>query len=111
LIAWAKNWEANVVYSSSTYITSYFNSLNLASLISVVLYIVETVLLPFYAKLADMVGRTESFAISIFFYVLSGIVQAVAPNMDTLVVTIIFIMIIPITEVSFSFRVAKLFML
>ncbi|KAG1112397.1 hypothetical protein G6F40_006631 [Rhizopus arrhizus] len=85
LIAWAKNWEANVVYSSSTYITSYFNSLNLASLISVVLYIVETVLLPFYAKLADMVGRTESFAISIFFYVISGIVQAVAPNMDTLV--------------------------
>ncbi|KAG1440948.1 hypothetical protein G6F56_011701 [Rhizopus delemar] len=85
LIAWAKNWESNVVYSSSAYIASAFNALNLASLINVVLYVVETVLLPFYAKLADNLGRTESFAISIFFYVLSGIIQACAPNMGTLV--------------------------
>ncbi|CAO3667809.1 unnamed protein product [Rhizopus stolonifer] len=85
LIAWAKNWESNVVYSSSAYIASAFNALNLASLINVVLYVVETVLLPFYAKLADNLGRTESFAIAIFFYVLSGIIQACAPNMGTLV--------------------------
>ncbi|KAI9259899.1 major facilitator superfamily domain-containing protein [Sporodiniella umbellata] len=85
LIAWAKNWEGNVVYSSSTYIFSEFNALNLISLINVVLYIVETVLLPFYAKMADTVGRTESFAISIFFYILSGIIQATAYKVDTLI--------------------------
>ncbi|CEG81513.1 hypothetical protein RMATCC62417_15707 [Rhizopus microsporus] len=84
-IAWAKNWEGNVIATASSYITSAFNSMNLAALLNVVLYVLETVLLPFYAKFADMVGRTEAFVISIFFYVLSGVVQAVAPNMDTLV--------------------------
>jgi hypothetical protein len=39
-----------------------------------------------YAKLSDLIGRTEAFSIAIFFYVISGIVQAVAKNMDTLVV-------------------------
>ncbi|KAI9275387.1 major facilitator superfamily domain-containing protein [Sporodiniella umbellata] len=85
LIAWAKNWESNVVYSSSAYIASAFNALNFASLINIVLYVMETVLLPFYAKIADTLGRTESFAISIVFYILSGIVQASALNMSTLV--------------------------
>jgi MFS family permease len=75
-----------VVYSANVGITSYFNSLNIASLISVVLYILDTVLLPMYAKLSDLIGRTEAFSIAIFFYVISGIVQAVAKNMDTLVV-------------------------
>ncbi|KAI8330793.1 major facilitator superfamily domain-containing protein [Choanephora cucurbitarum] len=85
LVAWAKNWEGNVVYGASVAISSAFNSLNIAAIISVVLYIIETVLLPMYAKLSDMIGRTEAFAIAIFFYVISGIIQAVAPNMDTLV--------------------------
>jgi MFS family permease len=79
-----------VIATASSYITSAFNSMNLAALLNVVLYVLETVLLPFYAKFADMVGRTEAFVISIFFYVLSGVVQAVAPNMDTLVVSLFF---------------------
>lgn len=86
MVAWAKNWEGNVVYAASVAVTSYFNSLNISGLISVVLYIVETVLLPMYAKFSDMIGRSEAFAIAIFFYVLSGIVQAVAPSMDALIV-------------------------
>jgi MFS family permease len=89
LIAWAKNWEGNVIYSASLTVTSYFGALNLLALIEVVLYIVQTVLLPMYAKFADMVGRTEGFVIAIFFYILSGIVQAVSPNIDTLIVNII----------------------
>lgn len=88
MIAWAKNWEGNVTYTASVAVASAFNSLNLYSLINVVLYIIETVLLPMYAKFSDMIGRTEAFALSIFFYILSGVIQAVAPNMDTLVVSI-----------------------
>lgn len=94
MVAWAKNWEGNVVYSASVAVASYFNSLNISSLISVVLYIVQTVLLPMYAKFSDMIGRTEAFSIAIFFYVISGVIQAVAPTMDTLIViiyTLIFI--------------------
>ncbi|KAG2234942.1 hypothetical protein INT48_005096 [Thamnidium elegans] len=85
LVAWAKNWEGNVVYSASVAVASYFNSLNISALISVVLYIVQTVLLPMYAKFSDMIGRTEAFSIAIFFYVISGVIQAVAPTMDTLI--------------------------
>ncbi|KAI7888322.1 major facilitator superfamily domain-containing protein [Mucor mucedo] len=85
MVAWAKNWEGNVVYAASVAVTSYFESLNISGLISVVLYIVETVLLPMYAKFSDMIGRSEAFAIAIFFYVISGIVQAVAPSMDALI--------------------------
>jgi MFS family permease len=87
MIAWAKNWEGNVTYTTSVYVASVFNSLNIYSLISVVLYIVETVLLPMYAKFSDMVGRTEAFGIAIFFYIISGIIQACAPNMNTIIVT------------------------
>jgi MFS family permease len=61
--------------------------MNISALINIVLYIVQTVLLPMYAKFSDMIGRTEAFVIAIFFYILSGVVQAVAPNMDTLVVS------------------------
>lgn len=99
-----------MVYSSSAYIASAFNALNLASLINVVLYVVETVLLPFYAKLADNLGRTESFAISIFFYVLSGIIQACAPNMGTLVVNFIPFFLYAFSS-NFYLRAVKLFML
>lgn len=90
-IAWAKNWEGNVIYSTSVQVFSYFNALNIYSLLNVVLYIVETVLLPMYAKFSDMIGRTEAFAISILFYVLSGIIQACAPNVDTIIVKYIII--------------------
>lgn len=102
-IAWAKNWEGNVIATASSYITSAFNSMNLAALLNVVLYVLETVLLPFYAKFADMVGRTEAFVISIFFYVLSGVVQAVAPNMDTLVVSLFFFIIKKVPLIIFFF--------
>lgn len=77
--------------------------MNLAALLNVVLYVLETVLLPFYAKFADMVGRTEAFVISIFFYVLSGVVQAVAPNMDTLVVSLFFFIIKKVPLIIFFF--------
>ncbi|EPB84020.1 hypothetical protein HMPREF1544_09219 [Mucor circinelloides 1006PhL] len=85
LVAWAKNWEGNLVYSASVQIYSAFNSLSISALVDVVLYIVQTILLPMYAKFSDMVGRTEAFAMAIFFYVISGVIQATAQNMDTLI--------------------------
>lgn len=88
LVAWAKNWEGNLIYSASVQIYSAFNSLNISPLVDVVLYIVQTILLPMYAKFSDMIGRTEAFAIAIFFYVISGVIQATAQSMDTLVVSI-----------------------
>lgn len=95
LVAWAKNWEGNVIYAASTTVTSYFESLNIAGLIDVVLYIVQTVLLPMYAKFSDMIGRTEAFTVAIFFYIISGIVQALAPSIDTLIVSMSFLLIQP----------------
>ncbi|KAI8970267.1 major facilitator superfamily domain-containing protein [Mycotypha africana] len=85
LVAWAKNWEGNVIYAASPYVYSAFNALNLASLVTVILYIIQTVLLPMYAKFSDMIGRTEAITIAIFFYIISGIVQTAALNFNTII--------------------------
>ncbi|KAI8384809.1 major facilitator superfamily domain-containing protein [Radiomyces spectabilis] len=84
-VAWAKNWEGNVVFSVTPLVTSLFDSVHISSILDIVLYILVTVLLPFYSKFADMVGRTEAFTVAIVFYVVSGTVQATAQNLDTLV--------------------------
>lgn len=112
LVAWAKNWEGNLIYSASVQIYSAFNSLSISALVDVVLYIVQTILLPMYAKFSDMVGRTEAFAMAIFFYVISGVIQATAQNMDTLIVSRVFLCISCVAvraHNSFSYnRVARL---
>ncbi|KAG0169850.1 hypothetical protein DFQ28_011343 [Apophysomyces sp. BC1034] len=85
LLAWAKNWEGNAIVSVTPKVFSIFEALHLTSLLNVVLYILQTALLPIYSKVSDMVGRTEAFTIAIFFYVISGVVMATAQSMDTLV--------------------------
>ncbi|KAI9322636.1 major facilitator superfamily domain-containing protein [Dichotomocladium elegans] len=78
LFAWAKNWEGNTIYSISFNVLSLFNAANQYSLLSTVEYLLQTVLIPFYAKLSDIWGRTEVFAVSLLFYILSGVVFACA---------------------------------
>ncbi|KAF7727846.1 hypothetical protein EC973_006959 [Apophysomyces ossiformis] len=85
LVAWAKNWEGNAITAITPKVFSIFNAVHLTSLLNMVLYILQTALLPIYSKVSDMVGRTEAFTVAIFFYVISGIIMATAQSMETLV--------------------------
>ncbi|CDH52424.1 drug:h antiporter [Lichtheimia corymbifera JMRC:FSU:9682] len=78
LFAWAKNWEGNTIYSITFNVLSLFQAANQYSLLNTVQYLLQTVLIPFYAKLSDIWGRTEVFALSLFFYIISGVVYACA---------------------------------
>ncbi|KAG2216569.1 hypothetical protein INT45_001384 [Circinella minor] len=78
LFAWAKNWEANTVYSVQANVLSIFNAMNMATLLSTVQYLLQTVLIPFYAKLSDLWGRSETFAVALAFYIISGVTYACA---------------------------------
>ncbi|KAI9264152.1 major facilitator superfamily domain-containing protein [Phascolomyces articulosus] len=78
LFAWAKNWEANTTYSVQPNVLSLFNAANMLALLSTIQYLLQTVLIPFYAKLSDMWGRSETFAVSLVFYIISGVTYSCA---------------------------------
>ncbi|CAO3601180.1 unnamed protein product [Absidia cylindrospora] len=84
LVAWAKNWEGNTLSSITPQVTGIFGGLSIASVLDTILYIMVTVLLPMFSKLADTVGRAEAFVIAIGFYILAGVVMATAQSMDAL---------------------------
>ncbi|KAI9492359.1 major facilitator superfamily domain-containing protein [Zychaea mexicana] len=82
LFAWAKNWEANTTYSVMPNVLSLFNAANKLTLLSTVQYLLQTVLIPFYAKLSDMWGRSEVFGVSLAFYIVSGVTYACAQQFN-----------------------------
>ncbi|KAI8084501.1 major facilitator superfamily domain-containing protein [Halteromyces radiatus] len=84
LVAWAKNWEGNTLSSITPQVTGIFGGLSIASVLDTILYIMVTVLLPMFSKLADTVGRAEAFVIAITFYIMAGVVMACAQSMDAL---------------------------
>ena len=88
LFAWAKNWEGNTIYSITFNVLSLFQAANQYSLLNTVQYLLQTVLIPFYAKLSDIWGRTEVFALSLFFYIISGVVYACAQRFSDFAVSI-----------------------
>jgi MFS family permease len=69
-------------------VTNAFGTNNLQSLMPTVLYILQSVLLPTYSKLSDMLGRVECYTISLAFYIIAEIVMATAQNYYTIVVRI-----------------------
>ncbi|KAI8137026.1 major facilitator superfamily-domain-containing protein [Fennellomyces sp. T-0311] len=82
LFAWAKNWEGNTTYAVQFEVLSLFTAANKAALLSTVQYLLQTVLIPFYAKLSDLWGRTEVFAVSLTFYIVSGVTYACAQRFN-----------------------------
>ncbi|KAI7864362.1 major facilitator superfamily domain-containing protein [Spinellus fusiger] len=54
-------------------------------ILSTILYILQTSLLPMYSKLADIVGRPEAYSLSILLYLISFAIMATANNYEALV--------------------------
>lgn len=64
---------------------------HIASVLSTVTYILQSVLFPTYSKLSDLIGRIEAFTIAMVFYVVSYVIMATANNFGTIVVNVLYV--------------------
>ncbi|KAL4957989.1 major facilitator superfamily domain-containing protein [Aspergillus filifer] len=83
LMAFCTSLEGQTVMSLSAYATSAFSKHSLISTVLVVQNVVNAVVKPPMAKIADVFGRFEAFCISILIYVLGYIQMAASTNVQT----------------------------
>ncbi|KAI1269920.1 siderophore iron transporter mirC [Xylariaceae sp. FL1019] len=90
LMAFATSLEGQVTYSVSVFATSAFSSHSLIATVYVIQGVVNAVIKPPMAKIADVFGRLEAFTICILIYVLGYIQQAASKNVQTFAAAQIF---------------------
>ncbi|KAJ5929269.1 hypothetical protein N7454_007117 [Penicillium verhagenii] len=83
LMAFCTSLEGQTVMSLSAYATSAFSKHSLISTVLVVQNVVNAVIKPPMAKVADVFGRFEAFCLSITVYILGYIQMAASTNVQT----------------------------
>ncbi|KAH8892395.1 MFS transporter [Thozetella sp. PMI_491] len=83
LIAYVYGLDGTLRYSYQPYATSSFSSHSLLATINVLRAVIAAAAQPTSAKIADVFGRLELVCLSVFFYVIGTIVEAVATNVET----------------------------
>ncbi|OJD39926.1 siderochrome-iron transporter sit1 [Diplodia corticola] len=83
VIAYAYSLDATVRYTYQTTATASFQHHSLLASVNVVRSVIAAVGQPTASKIADVFGRVELVLVSIFFYVLGTIVEAVSNNVAT----------------------------
>ncbi|KAL2866414.1 siderochrome-iron transporter MirC [Aspergillus lucknowensis] len=83
LMAFCTSLEGQTIMSLSAYATSAFSKHSLISTVLVVQNVVNAVIKPPVAKIADVFGRFEAFCVSILIYVLGYIQMAASTNVQT----------------------------
>ncbi|KAI9853039.1 MAG: hypothetical protein M1838_002819 [Thelocarpon superellum] len=83
LMAFCTSLESQTVASLSVYATSAFKEHSLISVVLVVQGIVNAVIKPPMAKIADVFGRLESFSLAVVLYVLGYAQMAASRNVET----------------------------
>ncbi|CBF79472.1 hypothetical protein AN7485.2 [Aspergillus nidulans FGSC A4] len=83
LMAFCTSLEGQTIMSLSAYATSAFSKHSLISTVLVVQNVVNAVIKPPMAKIADVFGRFEAFCVSILIYVLGYIQMAASTNVQT----------------------------
>ncbi|KAL4786770.1 siderophore iron transporter mirC [Aspergillus varians] len=82
LMAFCTSLEGQTIMSLSAYATSSFSKHSLISTVLVVQNVVNAVIKPPMAKIADVFGRFEAFCVSILIYVLGYIQMAASTNVQ-----------------------------
>ncbi|KAI8625228.1 siderophore iron transporter mirC [Xylariaceae sp. FL1651] len=90
LMAFATSLEGQVTYSVVAFATSSFSSHSLIATVYVIQGVVNAVIKPPMAKIADVFGRLEAFTICIVLYVLGYIQMAASGNVQTFAAAQIF---------------------
>ncbi|KAK8214020.1 major facilitator superfamily domain-containing protein [Phyllosticta capitalensis] len=75
--------DNSLVYTYQNYSTSSFNSLSILGTLSTAGTIVTAIIKPPIAKISDVIGRGETYLITISFYLLSYILCASAKDINT----------------------------
>lgn len=83
LVAYVYGLDGTLRYTYQTYATSSFEEHSLLSTVNVVRAVIAAAAQPTAAKIADVFGRVELICVSIFFYVIGTIVEAVAKDIGT----------------------------
>ncbi|CAG8142594.1 unnamed protein product [Penicillium salamii] len=83
LMAFCTSLEGQTVMSLSAYATSAFSKHSLISTVLVIQNVVNAVIKPPMAKVADVFGRFEAFCVSILIYMLGYIQMAGSTNVQT----------------------------
>ncbi|KAK0388206.1 hypothetical protein NLU13_4451 [Sarocladium strictum] len=83
LVAYVYGLDGTLRYTFQTYATSDFGQHSLLSTVNTVRAVIAAAAQPTSAKIADVFGRVELILLSIFFYVVGTIVEAVATNVKT----------------------------
>lgn len=83
LVAYVYGLDGTLRYTFQTYATSDFGQHSLLSTVNTVRAVIAAAAQPTAAKIADVFGRVELICLSIFFYVIGTIVEAVATNVKT----------------------------
>ncbi|KAI0535641.1 siderochrome-iron transporter MirC [Xylaria digitata] len=90
LMAFTTSLEGQVTYSVVAFATSSFSSHSLIATVYVIQGVVNAVIKPPMAKIADVFGRLEAFTICIVLYVLGYIQMAASANVQTFAAAQIF---------------------
>ncbi|KAH8889295.1 MFS general substrate transporter [Thozetella sp. PMI_491] len=83
LMSFTTSLEGQVTYSLTAFATSSFNKHSLISTVYVVQGVVNAVIKPPMAKVADVFGRLEAFSLSVLLCVLGYIQMAASQNIQT----------------------------
>lgn len=83
LVCYALNLNNLTLGTYQGYATSSWDQHSLLSTINVIRGVISAAVMPLTAKVSDLVGRVECFAIATAFYVVGTVVQASAQNIET----------------------------
>lgn len=83
LVAYVYGLDGTVRYTYQTTATNDFGQHSLFATINVVRAVIAAAAQPTAAKIADVFGRVELVCVSVFFYVIGSVIEAVATNVTT----------------------------
>ncbi|KAL9085449.1 MAG: hypothetical protein Q9165_007599 [Trypethelium subeluteriae] len=90
LMAFSTSLEQQTTTNLTVYATSAFSEHSLVATVTVIQGVIQAVIKPVMAKVADVFGRYEAFSISVFVYVIGYIQQAASNNVKTFAAAQIF---------------------
>lgn len=85
-VRWAYSWEGFLTQALTAPVTSILHANHLQSILNTLSSILQSVMLPTFSKLSDLIGRVEAFSVATLIYLVSWVVHATSNDYGTFVV-------------------------
>ncbi|KAG9320151.1 hypothetical protein KVV02_002868, partial [Mortierella alpina] len=73
--AFFRSFEVNLMYSTIGFISAVFQSSAITAVLPIILEIISAVLVPFYTKISDVIGRSQALTIAAVMYLVGYAVE------------------------------------